>query len=316
MTAAVLFRQREPIANGATETLWHNLDQGNNLGWGIFIEGNVLEGHTILTTALGDGVGQNPVNTDLGPGPISKLSLVHLVASDATGERRIFYNGALIDVQPMANPTLASAGQPVIGDLVGVGAPAANIDIIGVGYFEAALPDAGCSAHFRACFRGGNFARLVEWLPTALNWTNRWDVREGAVVAGAQGTLDANGNLLTLPAPADPWAPSDGIDDLTRVGALEANVLTCPPWGYSSAETGGGAANTFIQNFVDGDLVAGVLTVNHNLNSNPVSVTVRDNNGDIVVPDAVTMVTVNQITVDLTSFGVIAGTWSVFVVGQ
>ena len=65
--------------------------------------------------------------------------------------------------------------------------------------------------------------------------------------------------------------------------------------------------------FTNATLAAGVLTVTHNLGVNYLaSVTIWNNNGErIPVTDLMTKVNTNSFTVDLSSFGVIAGTWSV-----
>jgi len=70
----------------------------------------------------------------------------------------------------------------------------------------------------------------------------------------------------------------------------------------------------FRQPFVDGDLSSGVLTVNHNLNSQYVSVTVYNNSGLIIIPDDVDAVTANQITIDLTSYGALTGTYQAVII--
>lgn len=70
------------------------------------------------------------------------------------------------------------------------------------------------------------------------------------------------------------------------------------------------------RNFVDGDLVAGVLTINHNLNSQYCSVTVYNNNDLIIIPDDVDAVSTTQCTVDLTSYGTLTGTWRAIILDK
>lgn len=70
----------------------------------------------------------------------------------------------------------------------------------------------------------------------------------------------------------------------------------------------------FQQNFADGDLSSGVLTVTHNLNSQYVSVTVFDNNDLIIIPDDVDATGTTALTIDLTSFGTLTGTWRAIIV--
>ncbi len=77
---------------------------------------------------------------------------------------------------------------------------------------------------------------------------------------------------------------------------------------------GGVGLDIFRRSFVDADLAAGVLTVTHNLGVRYHAVAVYDDSDQLVTPDAIIDVDANSLTVDLTSFGVIAGTWNVVVV--
>jgi len=67
--------------------------------------------------------------------------------------------------------------------------------------------------------------------------------------------------------------------------------------------------------FDNADLSAGVLTVTHNLNKQFVAgVTITDNNGKVIWADDVDFTGVNTLTIDLTSYGTIAGTWHVEII--
>ena len=72
----------------------------------------------------------------------------------------------------------------------------------------------------------------------------------------------------------------------------------------------------FQQNFADGDLSSGVLTVTHNLNSQYVAVTVYNNNDLIIIPDDVTATSGTVTTIDINSFGTIAGTWRAVIIDK
>jgi len=73
----------------------------------------------------------------------------------------------------------------------------------------------------------------------------------------------------------------------------------------------------FQQDFVNANLVAGVLTVNHGLNSQYVSVTVYDNNNLIIIPDDVTATSTTATTIDLTSYGDIgASAWRAIIIDK
>jgi hypothetical protein len=66
--------------------------------------------------------------------------------------------------------------------------------------------------------------------------------------------------------------------------------------------------------FVNGDLAAGILTITHSLGlATPyvMSLTIVDNAQKMIIPDEVTFLT-NTITVDLTSYGALSGTWGYY----
>ena len=72
---------------------------------------------------------------------------------------------------------------------------------------------------------------------------------------------------------------------------------------------------SYVTSFSNANIVANILTVNHNFNRQYVSVTVWDNLNRIATPTAVTASTSNSVSVDFTSLTPITGTWHVFVRG-
>lgn len=62
--------------------------------------------------------------------------------------------------------------------------------------------------------------------------------------------------------------------------------------------------------FTNSDLVAGKLTINHNLNNRFVIVEIYDNLYKKNEPDFVTLIDINNVEVDLSSYGSISGTWN------
>jgi hypothetical protein len=79
----------------------------------------------------------------------------------------------------------------------------------------------------------------------------------------------------------------------------------------------GGGDPAYIMTFDNTSLVTGVLTVTHNFGHQyPGMPIVTDNNGKMIIPDEVTFTTANAFTVDLTSYGVISGTWRVVVLNS
>lgn len=76
----------------------------------------------------------------------------------------------------------------------------------------------------------------------------------------------------------------------------------------------GGGSSCYIRNFVEADMVSGVLTVTHGFGHQYCSApTVIDNAGMVVMPDDVTYTGINALTVDLSSQGVLGGVWKVLV---
>jgi len=75
----------------------------------------------------------------------------------------------------------------------------------------------------------------------------------------------------------------------------------------------GGYNKTYTQQFVFGDLVAGVLNVTHGLNSQYVIASVYDENDNQIIPDDVTATSSTTLDVDLNTFGSFPGTWKITV---
>lgn len=67
--------------------------------------------------------------------------------------------------------------------------------------------------------------------------------------------------------------------------------------------------------FSNGDLVGGVLTFTHNLGQTHNVVQVYDNANEVVLPDTITAVDANNVDLDLSSFGVLVGNWTVVAMG-
>jgi hypothetical protein len=61
--------------------------------------------------------------------------------------------------------------------------------------------------------------------------------------------------------------------------------------------------------FVDGDLTDGVLTISHTQGDVRLPGIITNSSGAVIIPDSITYAS-NQITVDLSSFGTLSGTWN------
>lgn len=96
----------------------------------------------------------------------------------------------------------------------------------------------------------------------------------------------------------------------------EALGHAVPLQGGGTGSGPGGPASTFALNFTNANLVAGILTVNHNLPSSPASTTIRDDTNFEIVPDDVEFINVNTLEIDLSSYAPIVGTWRVLVIGE
>lgn len=84
---------------------------------------------------------------------------------------------------------------------------------------------------------------------------------------------------------------------------------------FSSCAVGGsGSGGSFSESFVDGDLVDGVLSVSHNLNSSYPLLALYDGFGEFTLPDSVFYVDVNSVDVNVLSFVPLSGMWNVRVV--
>lgn len=87
-------------------------------------------------------------------------------------------------------------------------------------------------------------------------------------------------------------------------------------WMAGLAGSEAAIARIYQTTFVDADLVAGVLTVTHNLGNQYPDVRIIDNTGKAIgEPDEITYSSATALTCDFTSFGSLTGTWRVTVVG-
>jgi hypothetical protein len=110
-----------------------------------------------------------------------------------------------------------------------------------------------------------------------------------------------------------------GQSTITTVGTIGAgnwqgSAIAVANGGTGAATATGarttlGAAGVASATFTNTNLVAGILTVNHNLGNQWPDVTIYDNNNKEIHPDDVTATSVTAATVDLTTFGTLSGNW-------
>lgn len=91
-----------------------------------------------------------------------------------------------------------------------------------------------------------------------------------------------------------------GITDIniSSGAAIQASKIT------------GAVGTTYTRSFTNADLVAGVLTVTHNMAFKYITICIFDNNDKWIFPDDVTVVDTLTATIDLSSYGTIVGTWN------
>ena len=80
-------------------------------------------------------------------------------------------------------------------------------------------------------------------------------------------------------------------------------------WETVSAAGGGGGGATYVMSFTNASLIAGILSVTHNLNNRVMHVDIYDNSYRVIIPDEIQSTGVNTAQVDLSSYGTLVGTW-------
>lgn len=121
-------------------------------------------------------------------------------------------------------------------------------------------------------------------------------------------SLTRNGLALkATPVAADQFLMFDSAASNTPVYAT-ANTVAAAIGAITTARIVRGT-------FQNGGLTSGSIAITHNLAIAGVLVQVYDENSQLVQPDNITLTSNNVTTVDLTSFGTIAGTWSYVIFG-
>ncbi len=143
--------------------------------------------------------------------------------------------------------------------------------------------------------------------------------------AGAGGAMNINGGASTGGTDGDINIGVTDAGDINignaGVGDIVLNSGAALTWpaadgaatDYVMKTDGVGALafqkNNHVEGFVDADLTAGVLTLNHALVSQYCLVQIYDNNNKQVLPDEITLTDANNSAIDLSSMGTLTGTW-------
>jgi len=102
-------------------------------------------------------------------------------------------------------------------------------------------------------------------------------------------------------------------DEITVIDSntIQIDLTSYAPISGTWYLTVGGGNSTYLVGITNAELTAGVATINHLLGSPSPVVVVYNNNSKIVLPDNVTSVSPDIVSVDLSSFGSITGIWNI-----
>lgn len=144
---------------------------------------------------------------------------------------------------------------------------------------------------------------------TFIQFNGLAQVIDGAGLTKTGNQLDVGGNAGRIVVNANDI-------DLATVGTAGTySSVTVDAYGRVTAGTSPVQTKTFRQAFTSTSLTAGILTVTHNIGNQYCQVQIFDNANKRIEADDYTATNTTVMTVDLSSYGAIAGTWNVVVVG-
>jgi hypothetical protein len=132
--------------------------------------------------------------------------------------------------------------------------------------------------------------------------------------------VDIADNIIRLNSNFTTGSPTEDVGIEARRGSSTSASLL---WIESTDRWSAGIVGSelpicrvFEQTFTNASLASGVLTITHNLGRQICEVTIADNaNKAIGAPDDITYTSTTSLSIDLTSFGTLTGTWTVNVRG-
>ena len=155
-------------------------------------------------------------------------------------------------------------------------------------------------------------AVIISWIKTYSS-ANDGEILTGQELGDIQSAIDnhdhtfSTGTFLTL---SD--CPSSYLGQSLR--GVRVNSGETGLEFYTTSGGGGGSAASYTRTFVYTDLSSGQIGISHSLGIKAVICQVYDNNFKQIVPDEILLNDTNSLTLDLSSFGTITGTWTVKVV--
>lgn len=93
------------------------------------------------------------------------------------------------------------------------------------------------------------------------------------------------------------------------------NVSTSEVASVLTPELSASFTRKYLTSFTNSDLSSGILTVTHSLANKYVSVSIYDNTDIQIIPDEITASNNSQVLIDLSSFGILTGTWNIIAIG-
>lgn len=130
-------------------------------------------------------------------------------------------------------------------------------------------------------------------------------------------TVTIDDNIIVLNNNVSSGTPTeDGGVQVRRGASTSASVLwdeTNDRWAVGLAGSEKPITTWYETTFTNATLTAGVLTVTHSLGRRYLPVTIADNNNKQIIPDEITFTSTSALSVDLTSYGTLSGTWTVAV---
>lgn len=98
------------------------------------------------------------------------------------------------------------------------------------------------------------------------------------------------------------------IASIINGGITDINISNTA--AIAGSKISGPAGTSYTRSFVDGDLVAGILTVTHNMGQQFFTTAIFDNNNKVIIADELTSQSTLVALVDLSSYGTLTGTWN------
>ncbi|MBL1176876.1 hypothetical protein [Pantanalinema sp. GBBB05] len=139
---------------------------------------------------------------------------------------------------------------------------------------------------------------------------------QGTTTTIESNTLAIGDNIIVLNNDVTGSPTEDAGVEIERGTSTNARILwdeTNDRFALGLVGSEKPIAGWYETTFNNAGLTAGVLTVTHSLGRRYLPVTIADNNNKQIIPDEITFTSTSALSVDLTSYGTLSGTWTVAV---